>query len=419
MAPFSHWGAREPPPSRDPPSFMAPSIALVAEGDAETTDCWSGSAKAFVGALRSRGASVDVIDVEPRSWRRALAAGFSVRLDRRHWRQRYELGAPSFALKSSAASAAIGRLRRRGGGYDAIVQIGGTFLVSERVRGATPYVVYSDSNIRHALRGAPYSGASALAPAEVPGVIARERRVYDAADRLWTMSRALGDSYVRDFAQPPEKVLPLYAGANNVPDAPAPADAAAREAAILFIGKDHARKGSARLLEAFEIVRSRIPAAELHIVGAVPPGAERPGVTAHGFVSRRTPDGARTLAMLFRRASVFCLPSHYEPFGVAFVEAMLAGLPCIGTTAWAMPEIILDGETGWLVPPDGRDALADALTAALRDPREAARRGAQGRRRALDMFTWDRVAERALTDIDTLIASGVPHARPERDVVAS
>ena len=417
MAPFSHWGAREPPPSRAPPPLMAPSIALVAEGDAETPDCWSGSAKAFVDALRRRGAGVDVIDVEPRSWRRALAAGISVRLDRRHWRQRYELGAPSFALKSSAASAALGRLQRRGAAYDAIVQIGGTFLVSDRVRASAPYIVYSDSNIRHALRGAPYSGASSLAPAEVPGVIAREQRVYDAADRLWTMSRALGDSYVRDFAQPAAKVLPLYAGANNVPDAP-DADAA-REPVILFIGKDHARKGSAQLLDAFEVVRARVPAAELHIVGAVPPGADRPGVTAHGFVSRRTPDGARTLTTLFRRASVFCLPSHYEPFGVAFVEAMLAGLPCIGTTAWAMPEIILDGETGWLVPPGGREALADALTAALVDPREAARRGAQGRRRALDLFTWDRVAERALTDIETLTRSGARTARPERRVVAS
>jgi glycosyltransferase involved in cell wall biosynthesis len=393
---------------------MALSLALVAEGNAETTDCWSGSAKAFVSALRRNGARVDVFDVEPRSWRRALAAGVSVRLNRRHWRQRYELGAPSFALKSSTASAAIGRMQRRGAAYDAIIQIGGTLLVAEHARGATPYIVYSDSNIRHALRGAPYSGASSLAPAEVPGVIRREQRVYDASHRLWTMSRALGESYVRDFAQPPEKVLSVYAGANNVPEPPS--YVAPREPLILFIGKDHERKGSRQLLDAFEAVRAHIPAAELHIVGAVPPGSDRPGVTAHGFVSRHTPDGARALDTLFRRAAVFCLPSHYEPFGVAFVEAMLAGLPCIGTTKWAMPEIIVDGQTGWLVRPGDPRDLAASLITALEDLPEAARRGMNGRRRALELFTWDRVAERALADLDRFPARAAAQTSSHRHI---
>jgi glycosyltransferase involved in cell wall biosynthesis len=153
------------------------------------------------------------------------------------------------------------------------------------------------------------------------------------------------------------------------------------------------------LLSAFEEVRRRVPEAELHIVGAVPPGAAMPGVHAHGFISRATTDGARTLDAIFRRASVFCMPSHYEPFGIAFVEAMLAGLPCVGTTAWAMPEIIADGETGWLVPPDDSVALARALIDALGDPGRAVAFGARGRQRALEHFTWERTATRALEDL--------------------
>ena len=391
---------------------MAPSIALVAEGDAETADCWSGSAKAFVDALRRHGASVDVIDVEPRSWRRALAAGISVHPDRRRWRQRYSLGGASFAIKSTAAASGLRARRRAGARYDAIVQIGATFLVSEEARGDAAYVVYADGNIRFALRGAPFSGASRLAPAEVEGAARRERLVYDATDRLWTMSRALMDSFVSDFAQPADKVLPIHAGANNVPSTP-DADAE-RGPVILFIGKDHARKGSSQLLTAFEIVREQIPAAELHIVGAIPPGADRPGVTAHGFISRRDPHGAQILSTLLRRASVFCLPSLYEPFGVVFVEAMLAGLPCIGTSAWAMPEIIADGETGWLVPPNAPRPLADALVQALQNSGESARRGRNGRARALELFTWDRVALRALADLDRFAATGGAALVPSR-----
>lgn len=415
MAPFSRWAARDHP-GHASLLLMAPSIALVAEGNAETTDCWSGSAMAFVEALRRRGASVDVIDVEPRSWRRALAAGISVHPDRRRWRQRFALGGASFAIKSAAASSALAARRRRGARHDVVVQIGATFLVPEEARTGAAYVVYADGNIHFALRGAPFSGASRLAPAEVAGAARRERRVYDATDRLWTMSRALGDSFVGDFGQPRGKVLPIYAGANNPP--PSAADVS-RDPVILFIGKDHERKGSAQLLAAFEQVRAAVPAAELHIVGAVPPGADRPGVTAHGFVSRHDPQGARTLATLWGRASVFCMPSRYEPFGVVFVEAMLGGLPCVATTEWAMPEIVVDGETGWLVPPGAPDALARVLTEALRDPREAARRGAAGRRRALELFTWDRVAERALTDIETLTRRGARDAHAARRVAAT
>lgn len=373
-------------------------VALVAEGDARTTNCWSGSGLRFFESLRAAGVEVDVVDVEPRGWHRALAAGLTVHADRARWKQRYNLGGVPFAMKSARAGGAL-----RGGGYDAVIQIGGTFLVSPRARAGAPYVLYCDSNFRHALRGGRFAGASRLVPAEARGVAAREQRVYDAADRIWTMSDALRDSFVADFGQPRDKLRTIYAGANSPPAQP-PSDPAVRGPVVLFIGKDHERKGSAMLLEAFDAVRRARPDAELHIVGGQPAGADRPGVVAHGFVSRRTPEGAATLDDLFARASVFCMPSHYEPFGIVFVEAMLAGLPCIGARAWAMPEIIAEGETGWLVPPGDAGALAEAMLAALADPARAAVMGARGRERALATFTWNLVAARAVEDLERLAA---------------
>ena len=105
---------------------------------------------------------------------------------------------------------------------------------------------------------------------------------------------------------------------------------------------------------------------------------------------------------LFASATLFCMPSHYEPFGIAFVEAMLAGLPCVGTARWAMPEIIDDGNTGWLVPDGSVDELARVLVEALQNPAECARRGTLGRQRSLGRFTWERVASRALVDLRAL-----------------
>jgi glycosyltransferase involved in cell wall biosynthesis len=191
----------------------------------------------------------------------------------------------------------------------------------------------------------------------------------------------------------------IYAGANNPPSFVPGTKSGSR---ILFVGKDHARKGSAVLLRAFEKVRAAVPKAELHLVGDVPRDADQPGVVLHGVVSRATPEGARLLDQLFGSASVFCMPSRYEPFGIAFVEAMLAGLPCVGTAAWAMPEIIEDGNTGWLIPDGSVEDLAHVLITALRNPAECARRGALGRERSLARFTWERVASRVIADLHTL-----------------
>lgn len=378
---------------------MTLAVAFVAEGDANTPDCWSGSGKAFVEALRRLDVRVDVYDAELKSWPRALGAILSFHPDRRRWRQRFGLGAANFHLRSARVNRLLAATRLR---YDAIIQIGGTFAVSAALRPRAGYVLYCDANLAFARRGAPFSGASTLHPAELEGVATRERRVYDAANRIWTMSRALARSFHDDFGQPTDKLVTIYAGVNNPPT---PSAAPRTAPMILFVGKDHARKGSAVLLEAFDIVRRSIPDAELHFVGGVPPRSERPGVVAHGVLSRATPAGRASLDRLFGTASVFCLPSRYEPFGIAFAEAMLAGLPCIGTRQWAMPEIIADGETGWLVEDGSVDELARVLIDALTHPERCIDMGAKGRDRALNRFTWDLVAQRAVDDLRRIVGS--------------
>ena len=105
---------------------------------------------------------------------------------------------------------------------------------------------------------------------------------------------------------------------------------------------------------------------------------------------------------------MFCLPTRYEPFGVSFVEAMLAAVPCVGTRSWAIPEIVEEGQTGWLVPDGDVTALADTLRQALGNQKKCAEMGRRGRERALAMFTWDRVADRALEDLNQIVAGTKP-----------
>ncbi|GIV80932.1 MAG: glycosyl transferase [Anaerolineae bacterium] len=93
---------------------------------------------------------------------------------------------------------------------------------------------------------------------------------------------------------------------------------------------------------------------------------------------------------------VFLAPSLWEGFGLVLLEAMAYHLPIISTRVSAIPEIVLDGETGWLVSPRDADALAKALRAALADPLERQRRGELGRQRLEREFTVAAMVERTL-----------------------
>lgn len=62
----------------------------------------------------------------------------------------------------------------------------------------------------------------------------------------------------------------------------------------------------------------------------------------------RRPEAPRGLKALFLSSDIFCMPSRYEPFGTVFAEAMLHGLPCVGSRAYGS-EVIIEGVTGWLV----------------------------------------------------------------------
>jgi D-inositol-3-phosphate glycosyltransferase len=103
------------------------------------------------------------------------------------------------------------------------------------------------------------------------------------------------------------------------------------------------------------------------------------------------------LARVLTCADLMAVPSVAERFGQVYVEAMAMEVPVVACRVAAPPTYIDDDPAspdrcGWLVPPDDEVALADALVAAASDPSERTIRGANGRRRARERFSWDRVA---------------------------
>jgi glycosyltransferase involved in cell wall biosynthesis len=102
------------------------------------------------------------------------------------------------------------------------------------------------------------------------------------------------------------------------------------------------------------------------------------------------------VVQLYSHAAVFACPSVYEPFGLINLEAMACETPVIATRVGGIPEVVVDDETGWLVPPGDAAALAAAVRRLLDDSDRAARFGRAGRLRVETQFSWERIAERTL-----------------------
>jgi alpha-maltose-1-phosphate synthase len=109
---------------------------------------------------------------------------------------------------------------------------------------------------------------------------------------------------------------------------------------------------------------------------------------------------------LLTHATVFAIPSVYEPLGIVNLEAMACGTAVVGSRTGGIPEVVADGETGLLVPPDEPRPLADALNVLLRDPGRARAMGQAGRKRAVAEFGWPAIAAQTAELYAELVHAG-------------
>ena len=106
------------------------------------------------------------------------------------------------------------------------------------------------------------------------------------------------------------------------------------------------------------------------------------------------------LSRLYRRAALFAMPSRQEGFGLVYAEALWHGLPCIGSTADAAPEVIEAERTGRLVPYGDAAALAPTLVELLTDPTLRRSWGEEGMRQARERFGYERFRRDLLRALD-------------------
>jgi glycosyltransferase involved in cell wall biosynthesis len=248
----------------------------------------------------------------------------------------------------------------------------------------TPHFLYTDHT--H-LANLTYPGKrqTPMASAEWVGL---ERSMYQNTRLNFTMSSHVSRSLVEQYGCLPTHVECVYAG-SNVERADAGNLGLERfgQKNILFVGIDWHRKGGPVLLEAFREVRRSHPTAQLTIIGCAP-NVSLAGCRVLGRMQ------LTEVAKFYRTASVFCLPTTAEPFGIVFLEAFTHGLPIVTTNIGAIPDFVEQGRSGYMVDCNDAAQLANRLNELLGDPARCAAFGARGQALVDDRYTWQATAER-------------------------
>jgi glycosyltransferase involved in cell wall biosynthesis len=249
-------------------------------------------------------------------------------------------------------------------------------------------------------------------PAEVIEV---EKAACVNADRVITVSHAMASLVAETYGVARERIVAVHNGLDPASiETFGGAHSGEPSSLVVYAGRIVLQKGVAALLHSAPIVLDAVPNARWVLAG--PAGEPFPGrrdlqaelrafvatdprlgraITFTGQIARAE------LAELYRSAALAVVPSVYEPFGYAALEAMCSALPVVATDIGGLPEIVEAGRTGLLVPlavagderaPDVAE-LARAQIELLRDPSRARAMGDAGRTRALSAFPPGRMAE--------------------------
>jgi starch synthase len=191
---------------------------------------------------------------------------------------------------------------------------------------------------------------------------------------------------------------------------------------VIWVGRVTPQKGVDHLLEMAALLPADVQ--YVFLAGASDTPAFGAAMTARAvevagshpglhWIERMLPK--KEVVQLLSHATVFVCPSVYEPFGLVNLEAMACGLPVVATAVGGIPEIVVEGVTGYLVPvePAGAAggagagglgaALAERVGSLLVDPGRAKAMGEAGRARVIELFTWQAIAARTAALYTTLV----------------
>jgi glycosyltransferase involved in cell wall biosynthesis len=246
-----------------------------------------------------------------------------------------------------------------------------------------------------------------------------ERALAERAARIIAITDALRRFQIEHVGIPERKVVTIHYGLDAPPVAwgtNPPDDTPADAHVLLAVCRLQRQKGLDVAVHALGEVRERHPQAELVVLGEGPERGRLESLARDASVPVRLLGRVPDVGAWLERSSLLVHPVRWEGFGLAVLEAMLAARPVVASDVSSLPELVVDGETGALVPPEDPGALAAALSHVLDDPGSL---GANGRRRARNEFSVQRMVESTLAVYESVLAgsdvSGTHHPPPTQE----
>lgn len=352
---------------------MPTRFAIVYRSGLHPGEAWSGIPSGLADGLAELSLDASLIDAEPPHFAALAAKAWATAVHGDRWDG---MLAPEIVKLREATA----RARARRVSSDVCVQMGSDFGNPLPL----PRVTFEDMTVAQTIRLLRDEGPVK----DLPRWLGRQRDLYRSVRGCCVASRWAGQSVIDDYDVDRAKVHVVGFGRNFEP---APVPKSWEEPRFLFAGFDWQRKNGPMLIQAFARLREEIPEARLDLVGDIP-RIDTANVTVHGRLDRRDRTNRQLMERLFQEATCFVMPSHYEPFGMVYVEAAAGGTPSIGTTVGGASDAI--GAGGLLVDPTSERALVDAMRT-LANPQRAAAAGAAALEHSR-FYTWRAVAERVV-----------------------
>jgi glycosyltransferase involved in cell wall biosynthesis len=243
------------------------------------------------------------------------------------------------------------------------------------------------------------------------GFLSMQERVARRIPELLTVSSSSATDITADFGVRPDQLHVVPLGVDTDVFAPSPEPRVAGRI-MAIASADVPLKGVGHLLQAIANLRHHYDL-ELQLVAKLEPNGPTEkliaelGITDIVHISSGLTDDE--LARLFASAEIACIPSLYEGFSLPAVEAMASGTPIVASRAGALPEVLGgDGGCARLVPPGDVAELTRVVGELLDSPEHLKRLGAAGRRRAVEVFSWESVAAQTVEVYEQAIARHSP-----------
>jgi starch synthase len=264
-----------------------------------------------------------------------------------------------------------------------------------------------------------------------------ERTAYQNADGVVAVSQAMKEDVHSLYGVPEDRIRIIPNGIDLEEYRPKPDEKLLasygidpKKPMVLFVGRITRQKGVLHLIKAIRHLHQDTQV----VLCAGAPDTKEIGEEMEREVEKARRDSSHpiiwiaqmlpkpSVIALYSHATVFACPSVYEPFGIINLEAMACGAPVVASKVGGIPEVVVHGETGLLVPFDARGGedfepkdpgrfsldLATALNALLDDPAKRKAMAAKARKRVEDQFSWTQVAKRTHNFYEELIRN---HAR--------